>query len=155
MSWLERELGAPTAWLGEMPERSRYTYGLAGERFFRALKDEGKILGARCPHCDVLYVPGRAFCERCLRRLDVWLDVGTRGQVYTFTLLYEDLDGRPRPEPEVVAFVRMGDGGIIHRLGEVTPDEVTIGMEVEALPRPAKERQGSILDISHFRPVRR
>ncbi len=155
MNWLERDIGAPQSWRGQMPVRSRYTYGLAGERFFRALKDEGKILGTRCLRCDVLYVPGRAFCERCLDGLDEWVDVGTRGPVYTFTLLYKDLDGNPLPTPEIVALVQFGDGGIVHRLGEVDPDVVTIGMEVEAVLRPAKERKGSILDISHFRPVQR
>lgn len=154
MSWLERERNAPKAWPGEMPVRSRYTFGVAGEKFFRTLKDEGRILGARCPRCDLVYVPARAFCERCLGRLDEWLDVGMRGEVHTFTLVYEDLEGRPRLDPEIVAFVRLGDGGLVHRLGEVEAEEVAIGMAVEAVLKPPEERQGSIDDIVYFRPAR-
>jgi hypothetical protein len=136
-----------------MPIRSRYTFGVAGERFFRALKDEGRILGTRCPRCDLVYVPGRMFCERCMGKLEEWRDVGTRGEVYTFTLLYEDIDGRPTEEPEIVAFVKIEDGGLVHRLGEVQADEIAIGMPVEAVLKPAKERIGSIQDIAYFRPV--
>ncbi len=45
MTLLERDPKAPTAWVGNLPVTNRYTYGLAGERFFRAIKDEGKIFG--------------------------------------------------------------------------------------------------------------
>jgi uncharacterized OB-fold protein len=154
MTWLEREREAPTAWKGELPVGSRYTFGIAGERFFRALKDEGRILGSRCPRCDVFYVPARAFCERCLAELTDWTDAGTRGEVHTFTVLHANPDGSYRDTPEVIAFVRIGDGGLVHHLGEIAPEDVTIGLEVEAVLKPAAERQGSILDIRHFRPVK-
>lgn len=79
--------------------------------------------------------------------------MGTRGEVHTFTLLYENYDGTTRDEPELVAFVKIGDGGIVHRLGGVDPDQIEIGMQVEAVFKPQDEREGSILDISHFKPV--
>jgi len=47
---------------------------------------------------------------------------------------------------------RIGDGGIFHRLGDVNHEEVTIGMTIEAVFKPKSKRQGSILDIKHFRP---
>jgi uncharacterized OB-fold protein len=47
---------------------------------------------------------------------------------------------------------RIGDGGIIHRLGDVNHEEITIGMTIEAVFKPKNKRQGSILDIQHFRP---
>jgi len=154
MTWLERERDAPAAWPGVLPVRNRYTFGIAGERFFRALKDKGQILGSRCPRCEVLYVPARAFCERCLRGLEDWVDVGTRGEVHTFTVLHANPDGTFRETPEVIALVRLGDGGLVHRLGEVAPEDVTIGMTVEAVLRPPTERQGSIQDIVHFKPAK-
>jgi len=154
MALLERDPNAPVAWRDEMPVTSRYTFGLAGERFFRAIKDEGRILGTHCPRCDRTYVPATLFCERCLGELDEWVDVGTVGQVHTFTLLYVNYDGSPRETPEVVAFVRLGDGGLVHRLGEVAPEDVHVGMQVEAVFKPQAERTGSILDIEYFRPIR-
>jgi uncharacterized OB-fold protein len=44
------------------------------------------------------------------------------------------------------------DGGFLHTLGEVEPDEIRIAMRVEAVWKPVSERTGSILDIAYFRP---
>lgn len=153
MTLLERNPKAPAAWLGDLPVTSRYTYGLAGERFFRAIKDESKILGTRCSNCERTYVPAALFCERCLDQLDEWVDVGTTGEVHTYTLLYENYDGSPREEPEIVAFVKLADGGLIHRLDGIDPEDVVIGMQVEAVFKPKAKREGSILDITHFKPL--
>jgi uncharacterized OB-fold protein len=139
------------AWHGDLPVTSRYTFGVAGERFYRAIKDEGKILGTECKKCQRIYVPAALFCERCLRELDAWVDVGTSGEIYTYTLLYEDLDGKRLDQPEMIAFIRLGDGGLVHRIGEIEPDQVEIGLQVEAVFKPETERRGSIEDISHFR----
>ena len=154
MSNLGIDPAGPSAWLGDLPVTSRYTYGIAGERFFRSIKDEGMILGSTCEACDLTYVPGRIFCERCMASLEQWIDVGTQGEVYTFTILFVDQDGLPLDEPEIIAFVRIADGGLIHRLGEVAPEEVDFGMPVEAVFKPKKDREGSILDITHFRPLK-
>jgi uncharacterized OB-fold protein len=153
MTLLKRDPNAPAAWLGELPVVNRYTFGLAGEKFFRAIKDKGQILGTHCPNCDQTYVPATVFCERCLAELDEWVDVGTTGEVVTFTFLNVNLDGSPRDEAEVIALVRFADGGIVHRLGEVEPDQVDFGMTVKAVFKPAAERIGSILDIAYFKPV--
>jgi hypothetical protein len=155
MTLLEHDRNAPKTMIGSLPVTSRYTFGLAGERFFRAIREEGRIMGTRCPQCEIVYVPAVAFCERCLSELEEWIDVGTTGEVHTFTILYEGYDGKPLQQPELVAFVRLGDGGLIHRLGEVKPEDVEIGLIVEAVFKPREERSGSILDIIHFRPISR
>lgn len=154
MTLLERDKNAPQAWHGDLPVTSRYTYGLAGEKFFRAIKDEGKFYGTHCPKCERTYVPATLFCERCLGKLDEWVDVGTRGEVHTFTLLYKNYDGSQRTTPELIAFVSIGDGGIVHRLGGVAPEDVEIGMTVEAFFKDQADREGSILDIVYFEPVK-
>jgi hypothetical protein len=153
MSLLERDSQGRTAWLGTLPVTNRYTYGLAGERFFRAIKDEGRIYGTVCPKCKRTYVPAVSFCERCLGGLSEWIDVGIQGEVHTYTLLYENVDGSPRQEPFLVAFIKMGDGGLVHCLGEIVPQDVVIGMKVQAVFNPKEVRTGSILDILYFKPV--
>jgi uncharacterized OB-fold protein len=150
MSTTNFELDAPAAWRDEMPVTSRYTFGVAGERFFRTIKDEGKILGTRCVNCDRVYVPAAAFCERCLDENVEWLDVGTVGELVTFTELYVGYDGSPLEQPELVALVKFGDGGLINRLEAPNHMEIEIGMKAQAVFKPADEREGSILDISHF-----
>jgi uncharacterized OB-fold protein len=80
------------------------------------------------------------------------VDVGTSGEVYTYTINFTASDGSGKATPEVIAFVKLADGGIVHTLGEVNPDEVSIGLPVEAVFLPKDERLGSILDIKYFRP---
>lgn len=143
------------AWRGDIPITSRYTAGIAGERFLREIKDDARILGTRCPACDLIYVPAAMFCERCFAELDEWVEVPSRGTVFTYTVLYRDLDDRPLDPPAVLAYVKLdgSDGGLVHYLDEIDPETVHIGMEVEAAFKGAAERTGSILDITHFRPV--
>lgn len=150
MTLLERDPTAPSAWQDEMLVTSRYTVGVAGERFFRAIKDEGKIYGTRCGNCERTYVPASLFCERCLDHLDEWVDIGIIGEIVTFTYLYANYDGSHRTEPETVAFIRLGDGGIIHKLASPDSQEIEIGMKAKAIFKPKAEREGSILDILHF-----
>ena len=150
MTLLERDPKAPQAWFGSLPVPSRYTFGLAGERFFRALKDDGVIMGSYCPDCDHTYVPATVFCERCLGELTEWEDVGLVGELQTFTMLFVGYDGAELDEPELVGFIAFGDGGIVHRI-EADPDELFIGMPMEAVLK--KERSGSILDIEYFKPA--
>jgi uncharacterized OB-fold protein len=62
---------------------------------------------------------------------------------------------QPLDPPEIPAVIRLdgaSEGGFLHMLSEVAPDDVSIGMEVEAVWKPAGERSGSILDIEYFRP---
>ena len=152
MTLLERDKSAPSTWHGSLPVPSRYTYGLAGERFFRALKDEGKIMGSYCPDCDHTYVPANIFCERCLGELTDWHDMGLAGELHTFTVMFVGYDGEPLDEPEVVGFVSFGDGGLVHRI-DADPDELFIGMPMKAVLKAKAKREGSILDIEHFKPV--
>ena len=157
MSILEKidKLDRAIAWRGDIPITSRYTAGIAGERFFREIKDHARFLGARCEACGLTYLPPTMFCERCFAQLDAWVEVSSTGTVFTYTVLHLDLDEKPLAEPDILAYIKLdgSDGGLIHRLGEVDPDQVEIGMRVEAVFKPEDEREGSILDIEYFRAV--
>ncbi|HEX78513.1 MAG TPA: Zn-ribbon domain-containing OB-fold protein [Dehalococcoidia bacterium] len=139
---------------GEIPVYGQYTFGIAGERFFREIKDNGRIMGLRCERCNLTYVPPRIYCERCFNELQAWIEVGGRGKVHTYTIAHFDLDGARLPEPIIVAMVQIDGvcGGIVHRLGEVRLEETRIGMPVEAVFKPKAQRTGSILDIEYFKP---
>ena len=157
MSILEKpdKLHHVIAWRGDIPITSRYTAGIAGEKFFREIRDNARILGTRCQACGLTYVPATMFCERCFAKLDEWVEVKSRGTVFTYTVLHRDLDGQPLDPPVILAYVKLdgSDGGLVHYLGETNPQAVHIGMAVEAVFKDAAEREGSILDIAYFRPV--
>jgi uncharacterized OB-fold protein len=153
MTLLEHNPNAPVAWPGELPVENRYTFGLAGERFFQAIKERGQFLGTRCPQCQRIYCPAAIFCERCFHELDDWIELDPVGEVETYTILSVDEKGKSLSKPMIIAFIRIEDGGIIHRLGEVDANEIFFGMPVEAVLKPLAERQGSILDILYFKPA--
>jgi len=140
---------------GEIPIQSRYTYGLAGEKFFREIMDKARILGTWCVECDYTYVPPTIYCERCFAKLEEWVEVGPEGTVQSFTVLLVALGGSPLDEPEIMALIQLdgADSVMVHRLGDVDLDELAIGMRVKAVFKPKKQREGSILDIAHFAPV--
>ncbi len=140
---------------GEIPIQSRYTCGLAGERFFREIMDNARLLGTHCPTCQYTYVPPTLFCERCFTRLDEWVEVGSEGMVESLTVLHISLDGTPLEEPDVLALIQLdgADSVLVHRLGDVSPDELRVGMRVKAVFEPRRKRKGSILDIRYFAPV--
>lgn len=157
MAILEKvdKLHQAVAWQGDIPVTSRYTAGIAGEKFFREIKDNARILGTHCESCGLIYVPAVMFCERCFAELDEWLEVPSRGEVFTYTLLHRDLDEQPLDPPALLAYVKLegATGGLVHYLGEIEWEHVHVGMPVEAVFKPPAEREGSILDIQYFRPV--
>ncbi len=157
MSLIERlgTFGDAKVWYDNIPLESEYTVGIAGERFLRAIKDRGVILGTVCPACDLTYVPPSMYCERCFTQLDEWVELPAKGTVYTFTIVTRSLDGQALDEPEILAFVKLpgAHGGLVHRLTTAKPEDVEIGMEVEVVFKPQKEREGSILDIKGFKPT--
>ena len=137
---------------GSIPVRHRYTPGVAGDRFFRALRDKGEILATPCAACGVVYVPGRMFCERCFAALDEWVPVGPGGTLESFTAVHADLDGNPLDEPVWVGLVMLDGATTVmpHRL-EPNGTEPRIGARVEAALEPKNRRTGSINDIRAFR----
>jgi len=157
MAILEKtdRLDRAIAWEGDFPITSRYTVGIAGERFFREIKDSARLLGTPCEACGLTYVPPVMFCERCFAQLDDWVEVASTGSVFTYTVLYQGMDEKPLDEPDILAYVKLdgSDGGLVHRLGGVGLDQVQIGMRVKAVWRAPEERVGSILDIEHFAPA--
>ncbi len=137
------------------PVKNRYTAGVAGQRFFEELKENGKIFGSRCEACSVTYVPARIYCERCFNRLEEkdWLDVGTEGMLFSFTVVHKNKSGEPRETPSIIAAVKIADSLLFHRLGECKEEDLQIGMQVKAELKPKAERKGGIEDIRFFKPL--
>jgi uncharacterized OB-fold protein len=143
------------SWHGEMPVSHRYTAGLAGETFFRALKDNGTFLATRCENCGVTYCPARAFCERCLSPLDDYFEVGPEGTLESFTVVYRDLDEQPLVEPVVIGLIRLvgADTALVHRLEVPSRAVLRTGIPLEPVLKPKASREGSLNDVEYFKPV--
>lgn len=154
MTFLERTADARSLrhWDVDMSVDYIYTTGIAGERFFSALRDEGRILAAHCPSCEVSQLPPRMFCERCFARLSEYVEVPLDGTIAALTVVHVDRAGVPLGTPEVYAFVRFRGierGGLIHRV--LPPaDEARPGRSVRIKLRRREDRRGDIRDIEGF-----
>lgn len=140
----------------EMGARFAWDTGIAIGAYLAGLR-RGEILGSRCLHCERTVVPPRLFCERCFRPMEGYVKLEDRGRVNTFSLCYVTWDVKRIETPEIPAVIEI-DGadklhGIMHKLGEIDPDQIQIGMQVQAVWKPAEEREGAITDILYFKPV--
>ena len=155
MTFRERTTKAEAfrSWKGDMEADYRYTSGVAGERFFTALRDVGRLMAARCGACNLTYLPPRMYCERCLGPLEEWKQVQGPATVESVTVTHVDERGKRLEEPQVWAVLRWKDihGGLVHRLA-VPPKQAKPGLQVRPVLRPPKERVGNITDILHFAP---
>ena len=140
-------------WCGNIPIHHRYTLGVAGERFFKAMRDQKQILAARCPSCGDTFLLPMIYCEGCFEETQEWSPVQGPGYVKTYTILHRSLDEDPLGHPIVAALIAWEGvrGGLIHKLDGIEPQDVEIGLAVE--PKWAKERTGSLEDIRFFRPT--
>jgi len=132
-----------------------YTYfaGEAATRFFRALAEDRRIMGTRCPKCRRLLVPARSFCDACMEATTDWAPVGPEGTLETFTIITTAFPGLP-PPPIVMAYVTLdgADTALINIVrGEDLSDIEAAAARLNAQPRVAvkfvDEPKGRITDF--------
>lgn len=131
-----------------------YSAGAVGSRFLIEIRDNKRIMGIRCSMCNIIYVPPRHTCESCFGKLNEWVEVSDKGTVLTYTIVCQPSAILPAEPPVIYGIIQL-DGsstGFVHMLGEVKPEEVRVGMRVQAVFR--EKRKASILDIQHFKPLK-
>ncbi len=148
--------GQPLIHPGQWNIHYDYAVGDTARQFFTDLRDHARIMGRRCPGCQAVLVPPRAYCERCFVKTTDWVEVGPLGTIEAFTIVYEPFDGLPRP-PYVVAYVTL-DGastamanfvtGVDLSVPAAAAQRLALGNRVEAVF--ADPREGLITDF-HFR----
>ena len=135
----------------------RYAAGKEGRYFFENLKDNKKFMATRCPKCGKSYIPPRPVCGECFAHTDQWVEVGPRGTLTGWTVVYlpflDPQTGKYREVPYGYGFVQL-DGTetkIQHFLEESDPSKLKYGARVE--PVFKEKRVGSLADIEFFRIV--
>jgi uncharacterized OB-fold protein len=155
METVTEKLEGMDVWLyhGQIYIPNQYSAGAVGSRFLTELRDRKRIMGTRCPDCNRVYVPARSICGECSRRLKDWVRVSDKGTLLTYTVCHETNPVQPAEAPVIYGIVQLdgADTGLVHMLGEVEPEQLRVGMRVEA--RFKEEREASILDIKYFKPL--
>ena len=131
----------------------RYSMGATTSRFFAEIRDTGKIMGIRCPRCDVVFVPPRTTCGRCFSQLHEWVEVGNQGTLETYTQVRYKTAVQPAVAPFYYGIIKLdgADTGLAHIVGDLKGQEPRVGMRLQAVFK--EERKGNMLDIRYFKPV--
>jgi uncharacterized OB-fold protein len=131
-----------------------YVAGDWRARYLRALRDK-RILGSRCSRTGKVFVPPVINSPESFAPCEELVEVAGRGVITTFCVVNIPVIGRAIEVPYVAASVALdgADISIYALIQECRPDEVRMGMRVEAVWKPDGERQGSHEDILHFRPT--
>ncbi|MGB4269948.1 MAG: Zn-ribbon domain-containing OB-fold protein [Spirochaetota bacterium] len=128
--------------------------GQTASKFFITLRDEKKILGTECPQCGKVFCPPKKTCPFCYVDTKNWKQVGPKGKVITYTVVYRQLAALKKNVPVAYGLIQLegSTNAMLHYIEEIEPEKISIGMEVEAVF--ADEKKASIHAISHFRPVK-
>ncbi len=155
MSTVTEKLEGMDVWIyhGQIYIPNRYSAGAVGSRFLIEIRDKKRIMGTRCPTCNRVYVPARSICKDCFGQLDELVEVSDKGTVLTYTVCNQPNPVQPVETPLVYGIVQLdgADTGFVHMLGEVDPEQLRIGMRVQAVFK--EEREASILAIKYFKPL--
>jgi uncharacterized OB-fold protein len=148
---------------GEPVQRIRQPVGVSyvwsagpGSASHLAALIEGRLIGKRCPVCELVYFPPRnGICPRDGVLLGDDVEVSPTGTVTTFCVVNVPFLGQKIEIPYVAATILLdgADIGMQHLIQECPADEVRMGMRVEAVWKPRDGWGPSLENISHFRPT--
>lgn len=131
----------------------RYSMGATTSKFFIEIRDQKRILGIKCPQCNMVFVPPRSTCGRCFSPLKDWVEVSDKGTLQTYTIVHYPTPVQPVPTPLIYGIVKLdgADTGLAHLINETDYERLHIGMRVQAVFK--EERVGNMLDILYFKPL--
>lgn len=125
-------------------------------RHWRIRKQRYGLVGELCPHCAAKLFPPRDVCPECGKDAREPYQFSGRGEVFSFTTIYEPPAGLEEYAPYTVALVKLEEGPIVTaQLTDVNSD-VKIGMPVEMVTRKIRtdgDERGMIVYGYKFRPV--
>jgi uncharacterized OB-fold protein len=132
----------------------KHSTGQTIGRFLAGLKEQGRIWGQRVAGQGVV-VPPVGYSEVDAAPAGEWVEVQPTGTVTAVAKVHRPIEGL-HPSAAPFAFVLVKLDGADTALAHVVTtdlDRLRVGTRVEAVWKPAGERQGSIRDIAAFRPL--
>jgi len=122
------------------------------------LKDQRyKLVGEVCPHCQAKLFPPRDVCPECGGEAKAQYAFSGRGEVYSFTTVYDPPAGYEENAPYTVALIKLDEGPLVTaQLTDLGDQPVQIGTPVEMVTRKLRndgDERGMIVYGYKFRPV--
>jgi hypothetical protein len=128
-------------------------------RHWRLRQQRYALVGEVCPHCEAKLFPPRDICPECGQEARTPYQFSGRGEVYSYTTIYEPPAGYEENAPYTVALVKLEEGPIVTaQLTDLGDQPVQIGAPVEMVTRRLRQdgdERGMIVYGYKFRPVLR
>jgi hypothetical protein len=125
-------------------------------RHWRLKSQRYALVGEVCPHCQVKIFPPRDVCPDCGREARETFQFSGRGEVYSYTTVYEPPAGFEENAPYTVALVKLEEGPLVTaQLTDLDDHGVEIGLPVEMVTRKLRSDgdRGVLVYGYKFRPV--
>jgi len=126
-------------------------------RHWRLRKQRYNLVGEVCPHCDAKLFPPRDVCPECGKDAKTAFAFSGRGEVYSYTTVYEPPAGYEEYAPYTVALIKLEEGPLVTaQLTDLDNGKVEIGAPVEMVTRKLRQdgdERGLLVYGYKFRPV--
>jgi uncharacterized OB-fold protein len=128
-------------------------------RHWRLRKQRYNLVGEECGYCSAKLFPPRDICPECGQEAKALYKFSGKGEVYSYTTVYEAPAGFEEASPYTVAMVRLEEGPLVTaQLTDLEDRKVEIGMPVEMVTRKLRstaDERGMLVYGYKFRPVLR
>ena len=124
-------------------------------RNWRLKPQRFRLEGTKCSNCGELSFPPRMICSSCRNKEHESFQFSGKGQVYSYSTVYQAPAGFEAYVPYIVALVDLEEGPrVTAQLTDVSPEDVKIGMTVQKVTRKISEEgeRGMIVYGYKFRP---
>jgi hypothetical protein len=115
------------------------------------------LVGEVCPHCEAKIFPPRDVCPECGGEAKKPFNFSGKGEVFSYTTIYEPPMGYEEQTPYTVALVKLDEGPLVTaQLTDLDNGQIEIGTPVEMVTRRLKQdgdERGMIVYGYKFRPV--
>lgn len=125
-------------------------------RHWRLQNQRYRLVGEVCDTCGVKIFPPRDICPECSKPAQELYTFSGRGEVYSFSTVYNAPAGYEEYAPYTVALVKLEEGPVLTaQLTDLGDKEPEIGMPVEMVTRQLRTEgdQGMIVYGYKFRPA--
>jgi uncharacterized OB-fold protein len=126
-------------------------------RHWRLRQQRYALVGEVCPHCDAKLFPPRDVCPECGHEAKTLYNFSGRGEVYSYTTVYDPPAGFEENAPYTVALVKLEEGPMVTaQLTDLGDQPIQIGTPVEMVTRRLRQdgdERGLIVYGYKFRPV--
>ena len=113
------------------------------------------MLGFQCLDCGVRVFGPATFCQSCTSGSLTAVEFGSRGKLFSYTVVRVPPPGWPGPVPYVLGEVELPEGP--HVLAEVVDADtfaLSVGMSMELAVAPVPEHpQGDDVGVYKWRPA--